>query len=199
VIAGTTAARVTIPRRVVADRGTWAMALFIATEATLFVCLFFAYFYLGQGQARWPPEPPEWRLAVVMLAVLATSSVVLHSAERSALRGRDGAARSAIVATIVMGVAFLGIQSVEYRHLLQSVQPTRDAYGSIFYAITGIHGAHVVLGLLMLGFVLMLPDLKGERKPPHRPLHNTALYWHFVDVVWFVIVMVLYLAPNLRR
>jgi heme/copper-type cytochrome/quinol oxidase subunit 3 len=187
-----------IPRVVVTDRGTWAMALFIATEATLFVCLFFAYYYLGHPQPRWPPEPPEWRLAVVMLFVLASSSVVLHWSEHRARRGATGSARAGVGATIALGVGFLVLQGVEYHNHLQTLLPTTDAYGSIFYTITGVHGVHVALGLLMLAYVLILPDVTGTSRPPHRPLHNVSLYWHFVDAVWMLIVILLYLVPNVR-
>jgi heme/copper-type cytochrome/quinol oxidase subunit 3 len=88
------------------------------------------------------------------------------------------------------------VQTLEYQHHLQKLQPASDAYGSIFYAITGLHAAHVILGVLMLAYVLLLPDIKGEHKPPHRPLYNASLYWHFVDLVWIVIVSLIYLAPN---
>lgn len=197
-ITSATSPSVTIPRTVVSDRGTWAMALFIATEATLFVCLFFSYYYLGQSAPVWPPEPPEWKLAVVMLGVLLTSSLVLHWGERRERRGFTRQARLAVALTAVMGIAFLGLQTVEYRHHLQKLQPSSDAYGSIFYTITSFHAAHVVLGLLMLAFVLVLPEIGESTRPPHRALHNASLYWHFVDAVWMVIVTLLYVVPNLR-
>ncbi len=191
--------RTTIPRTIVADRGTWAMLMFIATEATLFVCLFFSYYYLGHDKPVWPPEPPKLTLALVMLGVLLTSSVVLHRGERAERRGRSGAARAAIGLTLLLGIAFLGIQVLEYREHLQTLQPTSDAYGSIFYTITSFHAAHLILGLLMLGYVLALPEIGPNLKPPHRGLHNASLYWHFVDLVWLFIVGLLYVVPNLKR
>ena len=192
------APRTTIPREVVTDRGTWAMAMFIATEAMLFVCLFFSYYYLGHAAPKWPPEPPEYKLALVMLAVLLTSSVVLHEGEKAERRGASGAARGWTALTIVLGGVFVGIQTLEYRNHLEKLQPTTDAYGSIFYTITSFHAAHLVLGLLMLAYVLLLPEIGAARKPPHRALHNASLYWHFVDLVWVFIVVLLYIVPNLR-
>jgi len=188
-----------VPRTVIADRGSWAMTMFIATEATLFVCLFFAYYYLGQFAPVWPPEPPEWHFAAAMLAVLLASSGVLHWGERRADRGLVSQARAAVMLTVAMGGAFLGLQAVEYRHHLERLRPSSNAYGSIFYTITSVHAAHVALGVLMLLFVAVLPDITDAPKPPHRPLHNVALYWHFVDSVWVVIVVLLYALPNLRR
>ena len=178
-------------------RGTAGMWLFIATEALLFVVLFFAYFYLGHDQPRWPPDAPRASKALAMLAVLLSSSAVLHFAERKQRAGRLGAARAAVLATIGLGLAFLSIQALEYAERLRSLRPTTSAYGSIFYTITSIHGAHVTLGLLMLGFVGLLGDLGSSDAPPHRALHNAGLYWHFVDAVWVVIVSVLYLLPRL--
>ena len=187
-----------VPRLVVADRGSWAMAMVIATEASLFVCLFVSYYYLGSLAPHWPPEPPEWRLAVMMLAVLLTSSAVLHWGELRAKRGLQLHARLAVAGTVLLGVGFLALQVLEYREHLKKLRPSSNAYGSIFYTITSIHAAHVALGILMLAFVMALPDVTEASKPPHRPLHNAALYWHFVDAVWLVIVGLLYVAPNLR-
>jgi heme/copper-type cytochrome/quinol oxidase subunit 3 len=195
---GVAEARRSIPRTVITDRGTWAMAMFIATEATLFVCLFFAYYYLGHVHEVWPPEPPEWKMAVVMLVVLLTSSAVLHWGETRLRRGLTAQARAATAVTVLIGMLFLGLQVVEYRHHLETLQPTSDAYGSIFYTITSIHAAHLLLGLMMLGFVLALPEIGEAAKPPHRALHNASLYWHFVDAVWLIIVVLLYVMPNLR-
>ena len=194
----TDAAVTRMPRVVVPDRGSWAMTMFIATEAALFVCLFFSYYYLGQQAPAWPPEPPEWRLALVMLAVLSTSSGVLHWGERRSMRGFPAQARLAVVGTLVLGLGFLTLQVLEFRAHLPKLRPSSNAYGSIFYTITSIHAAHVALGILMLAFVLALPDIGDAPRPPHRPLHNVALYWHFVDAVWLVIVGLLYVAPNLR-
>lgn len=179
-------------------RGTRGMALFITTEALLFVVLFFSYFYLGHDDPVWPAEPPRLFYALVMLAVLLTSSVVLHASERLLARRGSRAARLGIAATMLLGVAFLVLQGFEYHERLETVRPTEDAYGSIFYVITGLHGAHVLLGLGLLAFVVALPRLEPNDEPPYRALHNAGLYWHFVDAVWVVIVSVLYLLPRVH-
>lgn len=181
-------------------RGSWAMGMFILTEASLFAMLFFSYYYLGHvSRGPWPSEPPKLTLALVMLLVLLGSSAVLHAGELAEQAGRTGRARFAVAITVVMGVGFLVLQTLEYREHLKTLTPTTDAYGSIFYTITSLHGAHLVLGLLMLVYVLVLPEIGPAQKPPHRSLHNASLYWHFVDFVWLIIVALLYVAPNLRR
>lgn len=177
-------------------RGTLAMTGLIVTEALLFVMLFFAYYYLGYDEPRWPPEPPKLTKALPMLAILLTSSGVLLLAERRT--DRPVVARLAIAGTIALGIAFLAMQAWEYHDTLKKVQPSASAYGSIFFTLTGVHGAHVCAGLLMMAWVLLLPSLDSPYEPPHRPLHNAALYWHFVDAVWIVIVLLLYLVPNWR-
>ena len=103
-----------------------------------------------------------------------------------------------LLATVVMGLAFLVLTSFEYMEHLKELQPTTNVYGSIFYTITTFHAAHVILGLLMLGFVAILPQWEPTDRPPHRPFHNAALYWHFVDTVWVFVFVFLYVAPNLR-
>jgi heme/copper-type cytochrome/quinol oxidase subunit 3 len=193
------APRTTIPRQVVTDRGSWAMGMFITTEAMLFVTLFFSYYYLGHAQPVWPATPPKYTLALIMLAVLLTSSVVLHMGERADRRGRAAIAKLWTAATVLLGAMFVGIQAFEYRDHLRELKPSSDAYGSIFYTITSFHAAHVLLGLCMLIYVLLLPEIGPARKPPHRALHNASMYWHFVDVVWIFIVALIYVAPNIRR
>ena len=194
-------ARVRMPHGVVDDRrGTWGMVMFILTEATLFVMLFFTYYYVEYNwRGPYPPEPPKLLLACIMLGVLLASSAVLHLGERAEKAGQTGRAKLFVGTTVVMGLGFLVLQVLEYRDHLKTLKPTTDAYGSIFYTITSFHGAHLVLGLLMLVYVLLLPEIGPGRKPPHRALHNASLYWHFVDFVWLLIVALLYIAPNVKR
>ncbi len=180
-------------------RGTGAMWLFILTEAALFVMLFFSYFYLARGGWTWPMEkPPKLRLAIPMLIVLLASSGVLHWGEKQIRKRNYGLGRAAAIVTILMGLVFLGMQAFEYMDHLKTLQPTTSVYGSIFYTITSFHALHLIMGLLMLAYILILPRLEPVDRPPHRPYHNAAMYWHFVDFVWLWVVIFLYLAPNLR-
>jgi cytochrome c oxidase subunit I len=180
-------------------RGTGAMLLFITTEALLFVTLFFSYYYLGRDEPRWPlDDPPKLTLAFIMLAVLLASSALLHWGERGLRQGRRGRARGAVFGTVALGLVFLVLQGLEYRDHLKSLLPTTDAYGSIFYTITSFHALHLLGGLLMLAYVGFLPRREPVDRPPHRPLHNASLYWHFVDLVWVIIVALLYVTPHLK-
>jgi cytochrome c oxidase subunit III len=181
------------------QRGTAGMMLFIATEAFLFILLFFSYFYLSRGDARWlREEPPKLPLAFVLLVILLSSSGVIFWGERQIKKGNTFRARISLVATIVLGLIFMGVQVVEYADHLKTLSPRTNAYGSIFYTITSFHAAHVIMGLLILAYVLILPHLEPTTEPPHRPFHNAAMYWHFVDIVWIFVVALLYVLPNLR-
>jgi heme/copper-type cytochrome/quinol oxidase subunit 3 len=178
-------------------RGRAAMWLFILSEAVLFLMLFFAYFYLRHNASIWGLPKPSLKPAFLMLGVLTLSSVVLHVGQHGLHRGHQGRARLMMVVTIILGFVFLVLQGLEFRDRLREIRPSTNAYGSIFYTITSIHGLHVALGMAMLGWVLVLPDLVSADRPPHDPYETAALYWHFVDVVWVVIVAILYVGPNL--
>jgi heme/copper-type cytochrome/quinol oxidase subunit 3 len=107
-------------------------------------------------------------------------------------------ARVALWITVFMGLAFLALQGVEYYYHWSELAPYSNSYGSIFYAITTLHAAHVIVGLLMLSYIGIQPRYGATRRTPHRPYSTVALYWHFVDAVWVFIVLLLYLIPNLQ-
>ena len=181
------------------NRGTWGILITIATEATLFVVLFASYFYLENNKNRWAiDKPPKMHDAFIMLAILIGSSLVLHWGERQVKRERYVAGRIALAITILMGLCFLCVQAFEYRAHWKDLTPYSDSYGSIFYTITSFHAAHVVVGLLILIYTLILPRYSPALRSPYRPYHVAALYWHFVDIVWIFIVGVLYIMPNVR-
>jgi heme/copper-type cytochrome/quinol oxidase subunit 3 len=181
-------------------RGTGGMWLFIATEAMLFVLLFFSYVYMAEGHWVWlQEEPPKLKLALPMLGILLLSSVVLHWGERRVRNGASGRGRAALAGTVALGLGFVALQVLEYRDHLKTLTPQMNAYGSIFYTIISFHALHLLLGLLMLIYVLLLPRLEPVERPPHRPFHNASLYWHFVDLVWVFIVGLLYVLPNLVK
>lgn len=181
-------------------RGSFGIQLFIATEATLFIMLFATYWYLAKSAPQWPPdEPPKLHYSIPMLAILLASSFVLHWGEKQIKKHRIRAGMMGLVITILMGIVFLILSVFEYSEHLGNLMPTKDAYAAIFYTTTTLHAAHVVLGLCMLSFVLLLPSVEPRADMPHRPYHNAALYWHFVDTVWFFVIIFFYVIPNIRR
>ncbi|MFP3914572.1 MAG: heme-copper oxidase subunit III [Actinomycetota bacterium] len=175
--------------------GTW---LFIATEAMLFAGLISSYFYLRFGAEQWPLgdiEPPELMLAGVGTALLVTSSATAHWAERSIAAGRVRGLQWGLAATMALGVGFLGIQAYEYMH--STFTPATNAYGSIFFAVTGFHGLHLLGGVGML-LAVAVASWRGEYdRHHHLPVRLSIIYWHFVDAVWLVVFSALYLSEHL--
>lgn len=181
------------------NRGVYAVSAVILTEGTLFVCLFASYYFLGINKNRWAIDtPPKLPLAFTMLAILAASSLVVMWGERMVKQARYGLARAAVVLTVLMGLLFLGVQGYEYRDHWKTLTPFTDSYGSIFYTITTFHAAHVIMGLLLLCYLAILPSYAPSKYPPHRAYRVVALYWHFVDVIWLFVVLLLYVIPHFQ-
>jgi heme/copper-type cytochrome/quinol oxidase subunit 3 len=178
--------------------GTMGMLLFIATEATLFATFIVSYFFLRfQSTPRWPPEgieTPTLLLPGIMTVVLLSSSVPMHLADAGIRRGNRTRLRVGLLASFVLGASFLGLQVVEYLEKLRDFTPQTNAYGSLFFMITGFHGAHVAVGLLLNLWVQIQAARGFYDADRHLTVRNVALYWHFVDVVWIAIFSSLYLA-----
>jgi cytochrome c oxidase subunit 3 len=181
------------------NRGVYAVYAVILTEGTLFVCLFASYYFLGVNKYRWAiDKPPDLSKAFIMLAILISSSFVMMWGERMVKKGRYGLARGAVLVTILMGLVFLAVQSFEYEAHWKTLTPVTDSYGSIFYTITTFHAAHVIMGILMLSYLAILPKYGPTKLPPHRPYRVVSLYWHFVDVIWLFVVLLLYIIPHFQ-
>jgi heme/copper-type cytochrome/quinol oxidase subunit 3 len=174
----------------------WAV---IATEFMLFASMFASYYYLGSNKDRWANETPSTlTYPIILLFILLGSSVVLHWGERQVKREQFSAGRLALWITVLLGFAFLLLQAFEYRSHWKMLAPYSDSYGSIFYAITSLHAAHVIVGLLLLMYVGVLPRYGSTRRTPHHVYSAVSRYWHFVDAVWILIVTLLYVIPHFQ-
>jgi heme/copper-type cytochrome/quinol oxidase subunit 3 len=181
-------------------RGLNGMWCVITTEFMLFVCMFAAYYYLGSNKDRWADHTaPKWYLAVALLVILLASSVVLFWGEKQAEKENFLPARIALWITVLMGFGFMALQGYEYSVEWKDVTPYSDSYGSIFYSITTLHALHVIAGLLMLMYIGLMPRYGWTRRTPHKPYKTVSMYWHFVDAVWILIVLLLYIIPNIQR
>jgi|SRR5579871_1449468 len=180
--------------------GSNSILTFIATEGTLFAMLFASYWYLGKGKPQWPMgDPPKLHYAIPMLILLLASSAVLHFGEKKVREHKVGAGMIFLGITILMGLGFIAMSVLDYQERLQTLSPTQNAYGSIYYTTVTLHAAHLVLGLMMLLYVLLLPSIEPREVTPHWPYHNAALYWHFVDAVWVFVVFIMFIIPNIGR
>ena len=161
------------------------MLLFIISEIMVFGAFFTAYFFIRvvSGDA-WPAEGDVLPKAVagVNTAILLSSSITLHWTVEATKRGNRGAMKAGIATTFLLGLTFLFIQVNEYVHV--GFSPSESAQASIFYGLTGLHGAHVFIGLLLLVMVASACS-RGHFSPEsHRGLEVPGIYWHFVDVMW---------------
>jgi heme/copper-type cytochrome/quinol oxidase subunit 3 len=174
--------------------GRVGMWIFLATDAMGFAGLLMAYGILRVHADQWPD--PQERLAVLqaagMTAALVTSSFTVTMATRAARAGREVARAVWLAATIVLGVAFLGGQALEYQHLAtgrHAMVLSTDVFSGTFYAVTGYHGLHVLAGVVVLMALLL------ATRPRVRALEVAAVFWHFVDLAWIPIFSFVYLLP----
>ncbi|HEY5410791.1 MAG TPA: cytochrome c oxidase subunit 3 [Caulobacteraceae bacterium] len=177
--------------------GWWGVLCLIATEGSLFAYLLFSYAYLAvqRGQA-WLPEPhPSLALAGPNTVILLLSSVAVWWGEEGAKRQKRGQHIAGLGIGIVLGLAFLAVQLLEWK--TKSFSLTSGSYGSLFFTITGFHMAHVIVGVSML-IVVLAWSLMGYFSPRHHArVAVAAIYWHFVDAVWLCVFSAFYISPYL--
>jgi len=178
------------------DRQTLGILLFIVSEIMLFGAFFASYFFLRvvSNEGPWPPEGLELPVGVAGMntAILVSSSFTIHWALEGVRRNNRRAMQMGLAMTWLLGATFLFIQINEYIHIGFSIRD--GAFGSIFYGLTGLHGAHVFVGLTLLAFANIRawrghfgPDAKD-----HLGVEVPGIYWHFVDVMWIIVFTVVY-------
>ncbi len=178
------------------ERGKFAIWLFLATEIMFFTGLIGVYIVLRSGSAEWP-DPME-RLAVDITAlntfILITSSWLMVRSLFSAQQGDQAGVLKWLGATIIGGAIFVGIQVYEYMELIDHGSlPNVDIFWSTFYAMTGFHGLHVVVGVLWLCAAWVKAARGGYTARNYLGLELAGLYWHFVDLVWVLLFTIVYL------
>ncbi len=178
------------------DRQTLGILLFIVSEVMLFGAFFASYFFLRVvvNPPAWPPQPFELPVAVAGMntAILFSSSFTVHYALEAIRRGNRNAMKLGLAATWLLGATFLFIQLNEYVHIGFSARD--GAFGSIFYSLTGLHGAHVFVGLALLTFanIRAWRGHFGPEPKDHLGVEVVGIYWHFVDVMWLIVFTTVY-------
>jgi cytochrome c oxidase subunit 3 len=178
------------------DRQTLGILLFIVSEVMLFGAFFASYFFLRVvvSPPQWPPPPFELPVAVAGMntAILFSSSFTVHYALESIRRNNRNGMILGLAATWLLGATFLFIQLNEYVHLGFSARD--GAFGSIFYGLTGLHGAHVFVGLVLLTFanIRAWRGHFGPEPKDHLGVEIPGIYWHFVDVMWLIVFTTVY-------
>lgn len=200
----------------------WSMSWFIFSEVMFFAAFFGALFYARSismpwladtdHKLLWPDFSGQWGNAgpagtvdafttmgpfpipTINTALLLTSGVTLTISHHALRAGQRGKTAFWLFATIALGAVFIGFQAYEYIHAYHelNLKLTSGIYGSTFFMLTGFHGFHVTLGAIMLG-VVWFRVMKGHFTPEqHFAFEGAAWYWHFVDVVWLGLYIVVY-------
>jgi cytochrome c oxidase subunit III len=176
-------------------RGRVGMCALIAAESAIFVIFVVAYiFYIGKSLSG--PTPGEaLQVPIFFTICLLSSSLTIHFAVR-ALRGADIRAFSRWwFATIVLGATFLYGTASEWHRLIYNVGLTisTNLFGTTYYSLVGLHGFHVVVGLILLTTVMAFTVLGSVKHEHAYRVDVLSLYWHFVDAVWVVVFTVVYI------
>ena len=176
------------------------MLLFIGSEVMFFAGLFAAYFNARAAAPAWPPEGLENVIQPTFLVLFATGILIFSSLTmqwgvwRIRKGDRTGLNR-AIGMTVFLGIVFLAIQAYDYYEFVSHHHfgINSGIYGTLFFTLTGFHGAHVFGGVVGLSIIL-LRGMAGQFSGRHHiAVEAVSAYWHFVDVVWIVLFATLYL------
>lgn len=173
----------------------YGMVFFLASEAVFFANLIASYLYLRVRAGAWPPTfdhltRPEITIPLINSVILISSSFVMHYAVSSIRKGNKRGLTIGLGFTALMGIIFLSGQAYEYLH--NGFGPWDGLFGSVFYTLTGFHGAHVTFGVLFM-LVVFFRAMRGDfSKSHHFAVTAIEMYWHFVDVVWVILFLVLY-------
>lgn len=176
------------------SRGIVGMACLILAEAAIFIIFVVAYiFYIGKSISG--PTPHEvLTLPIFATVCLLSSSLTVHLAVAALHAGKQSRCSLWLAATVVLGGIFLSSTALEWYRLIyhDGLSIRTNLFGTTFYSLVGLHATHVIVGLFMLTLALLF-SLKGSITTKHSSrLEVLSLYWHFVDAVWVVVFLVVY-------
>jgi cytochrome c oxidase subunit 3 len=176
------------------SRGIVGMTCLIIAEAAIFVIFVVAYiFYIGKSLTG--PTPKDvLDLPIVTTICLLSSSLTVHAAVSALRKSKNRVCSLWLAATVLLGSIFLVGTAHEWYDLIYKHGLTikTNLFGTTFYSLVGLHATHVVIGLILLSLALLF-SLRGEMKEQHsEKLEVLSLYWHFVDGVWVVVFLVVY-------
>ena len=179
--------------------GIW---LFLASEVMLFGALFSSYVLIRTGAPHWPPEGGlsseilNVPLGTFNTAVLITSSITMVLAWASCKMGSLPRFKLWMGATVFLAVVFLVVKYFEYSDKFHHDHfPSHDNFFAVYFVLTGLHGLHIVGGIIVNTFLLTWGSRMWKTDPEHftNRVENAGLYWHFVDLVWIFLFPSLYL------
>ncbi|RMF22715.1 MAG: heme-copper oxidase subunit III [Cyanobacteria bacterium J083] len=177
------------------DHRMFGVYLFLLAESMIFLGLFAAFLIYRSMFPVWPPEDTgelELLLPGINSLILISSSFVMHKGQSAIKQDNIAGLRLWFGITAAMGAIFLAGQAYEYAHLGFGL--TTNVFTSAFFVLTGFHGMHVTLGLLLILAVLWRSrQAKHYSSSSHFGVEAAELYWHFVDVVWVILFILVYL------
>ncbi len=166
------------------------MSLFIASEALFFIALIISYAYYNHGSPT--AKFLDVKKTGIFTISLLLSSVTVHIAGTNLKKGSRKIGW--LVFTIILGLIFLFGQGSEYARLLNiNITLSQNIFGSAFFTLTGFHGLHVCLGLIVLAIMGIMISSGNYKRVESTALGSAIMYWHFVDGVWLVVFSVVYL------
>jgi cytochrome c oxidase subunit 3 len=167
--------------------------IFLCSESVIFLAFFSGYALLKLSALNWLPagvEGLEWRTPLLNTVVLVSSSGTIVLAEHFKAKDKLWLFRGFWLLTMAMGSYFLYGQAVEWGGLQFGF--TSGTFGGTFYLLTGFHGLHVATGILLMGLMLVKSFLPGNYVGGEQGVQATSLFWHFVDVIWIVLFLLIY-------
>jgi heme/copper-type cytochrome/quinol oxidase subunit 3 len=187
------AARPALPRRNRANAALLGMAALIASELMLFVALIGTYYYLRFNTPIWPPSgvpEPEWIVPVILVCVLVCSGIPMQLGSRAVQDGRLAAARLFFLAALVLQAGYFAYEVHDFADQLHDVPIATNAYTSIYYVLLGADHAHVLVGILLVGW-LLAKLVRGLTLYREKAARAITWYWHFVYVLTIVVLATL--------
>ncbi len=166
------------------------MVMFIASEALFFIALIISYAYYSHGSPT--AKYLDVKKTGIFTLSLILSSLTVHIAGKELNKGKRNIGW--LIITIILGIVFLIGQGTEYLHLYNlNITLNQNLFGSGFFTLTGFHGLHVCLGLIVLSVMAAMISSGNYKKTENVAFNSAIMYWHFVDGVWIVVFSVVYL------
>jgi len=176
------------------SRGIVGMTCLIVAEAAIFIIFVVAYIYYIGKSISGPTPHDVLQLPIFTTICLLSSSLTVHAAVSALAQSKVRMCSLWLGATVLLGAIFLAGTAHEWYDLIvhHGLTIQTNLFGTTFYSLVGLHASHVILGLLMLSLALVF-SLRGDVTPKHADrLEVLSLYWHFVDGVWVVVFLVVY-------
>ncbi len=176
------------------------MLIFVGSESFFFIALIISYLFYSRegGTLSETAKYLDIQKTSVFTFFLLSSSLTIEIADKKLLKGKRKAMLIWLTISIVFGLIFLVGQGMEYITLIrEKVTISKNVFGSAFFTLTGFHGFHVFIGLVVLSILMGLIASKKYEAVEYDAFNTTTVYWHFVDAVWVAVFLTVYIGSLL--